>query len=439
MSRIVKIVKTLRNHWKKSTFAACLLTYGGWYLNERRKTHLMMRAFCERAKTYGDEPLPTGAKPRHVTVILNPTSKDGKGKVLYEKYAAPLFHLAGIRVSCFLTEHEGQAKSLMEVLDNTDAVVIAGGDGTLHEAVTGLMSREDFVAACKRFPMGVIPAGKTNSVAKLFSWEPGISEARWVALSAMAIVTEQLSKMDVIKAELQSDEGEEGEEREKEMKTVYSLGQLEQGVYHSLISKIPKYWYFGPLKARAALFFGTLKGLPETTVARLSYCEPCSGCSRCFDQNSLGDVQQPPRRHWWSSLIHRAAPQGESQVDLSKRINEDCGTWQEEVTEHSQLDVSANPKKDLHALHLKASPPLSGRWQLFSECLRRYSGQVSEARSPAHQVLAREAIVDYSSGSQHGSPESKKTVCIDSVEYKTDRIHLKLVPGILNVYRYANS
>ncbi|XP_049522423.1 uncharacterized protein F52C9.3-like [Dermacentor silvarum] len=234
--------------------------------------------------------------------------------------------------------------------------------------------------------------------------------------------------------QLQSEEGEE-----KEVKTVYSLGQLEQGVYHSLLTTIPKYWYLGPLKARAALFFGALKGVPETTVARLSYCEPCSGCSRCFNQNALGEVQPPPRRHWWSSLIHRAAPQSESQVDYSKLINEDCGVWQEEVTEHSQLDVSANAQKDLHTLHLKASPPLSGRYQLFSECLQRYSRKTKEVHTPPHQIMAREAIVDYSSGSQHGSPESKKAVYIDSVEYKADRVHLKLVPSILNVYRYINS
>lgn len=434
MSRVVKVFKTLRNHWKKSTFAACLLTYGGWYLNERHKTNLMMRAFCERAKLYGDEPLPAGAKPRHVTVIVNPTSKNGKGKTLYEKYAAPLFHLAGIRVSYFQTEHEGQAKSLMEVLDNTDAVVIAGGDGTLHEAITGLMSRDDFATACKLFPMGVIPTGKTNSLAKLLNWEPGISEARWVALSAMAVVTEQLSKMDVIKAELRSREGEE-----EELKTVYSLGRLEEGAFHGLISSIPKYWYFGPLKARAALFFGVLKGLPETTVARLSYCEPCSGCSRCYNQNALGEAQQQPRRRWWSSLIHRAAPQqGEAQVDYSKLVNEDCGSWQEEVTEHSQLDVSANTQKDVQALILKASPPLSGRRQLFSECLQRHSGETSNANPPLHQILAREAVVDYSSGSQHDGADSTKTVCIDSVEYRADRLHLKLVPSVLNVYRCVN-
>ena len=32
MARVVKVFKTLRNHWKKSTFAVCVLSYGGHWL-----------------------------------------------------------------------------------------------------------------------------------------------------------------------------------------------------------------------------------------------------------------------------------------------------------------------------------------------------------------------------------------------------------------------
>ena len=33
------------------------------------------------------------------------------------------------------TEYEGQAKKFMEVMDPTDAIVVAGGDGTVSEVV----------------------------------------------------------------------------------------------------------------------------------------------------------------------------------------------------------------------------------------------------------------------------------------------------------------
>ena len=80
--------------------------------------------------------------PYHVTVVLNPAAYGGKGRVRFESYCAPLQHLAGIKVSVMRTEGEGQAKEILEVVKDCDAVLIAGGDGTLMEAVTGLMRRQ---------------------------------------------------------------------------------------------------------------------------------------------------------------------------------------------------------------------------------------------------------------------------------------------------------
>lgn len=34
-----------------------------------------MRQYCKDVVKYGDAPLPTHVKPRHVTVILNPAAK----------------------------------------------------------------------------------------------------------------------------------------------------------------------------------------------------------------------------------------------------------------------------------------------------------------------------------------------------------------------------
>ena len=69
---------------------------------------------------------------------MNPASHGGKGRIRFEKYCAPLLHLAGIKVSYIRTEAIGQATDIMAVMNDTDAVLIAGGDGTLMETVTGM-------------------------------------------------------------------------------------------------------------------------------------------------------------------------------------------------------------------------------------------------------------------------------------------------------------
>ena len=52
----------------------------------------------------------------------------------------------------------------MEIMADADAVLLAGGDGTIMEAVTGLMKRSDRAEAAK-VPIGILPVGKTNSLA----------------------------------------------------------------------------------------------------------------------------------------------------------------------------------------------------------------------------------------------------------------------------------
>lgn len=100
-----------------------------------------MRVYCEKAALYGKQPLPPHIRARHITVILNPNANKRKANDEFEKYCAPLLHLAGLFVEVIKTESEGHAKTLIDSLGSTDAVVVAGGDGTLSEVVTGLMRK----------------------------------------------------------------------------------------------------------------------------------------------------------------------------------------------------------------------------------------------------------------------------------------------------------
>lgn len=43
------------------------------------------------------------------------------------------------------TDYEGQAKKLVDLMEQTDMLIVAGGDGTLQEVITGLLRRPDQV------------------------------------------------------------------------------------------------------------------------------------------------------------------------------------------------------------------------------------------------------------------------------------------------------
>lgn len=96
-----------------------------------------MRAACKEAARYGDSLIPIERNPTVVTVILNPVANKRKAKKDFEKYCEPLLHLAGLQVDVVQTASEGNAKEIVESLKGTEAIIVAGGDGTLSETVTG--------------------------------------------------------------------------------------------------------------------------------------------------------------------------------------------------------------------------------------------------------------------------------------------------------------
>lgn len=52
----------------------------------------------------------------------------------YTKYCAPLLHLSGASVTLLTTDDKNNAISLAnKVPENADALIIAGGDGTISE------------------------------------------------------------------------------------------------------------------------------------------------------------------------------------------------------------------------------------------------------------------------------------------------------------------
>jgi len=229
MQRIMKIGTTLRNNWKKSIAAGLAGTYLVQWQKQKWEDNEYMRALAREAYTYGSQCMSVDAANYAVTVILNPVSGGVKGRTLYETHCAPLLHLAGFKVSVIRTESDGQAKEIMQLMKDADAVLVAGGDGTVMEVVTGLMRREDRDAAAK-VPIGILPVGKNNLTAKgLF---PGMdNQVRLLGEATMAVVRQLRRPTGVMQVENQT-----------VGKSIYAMNQLDLGAWKDTRLLIDK-WF----------------------------------------------------------------------------------------------------------------------------------------------------------------------------------------------------
>ena len=112
---------------------------------------------------------------KNLLFIYNP--KAGKGSVGNHLDAiVDTFTKAGYRVTVYPTQCPGDGEVIARQWSKDyDRVVCAGGDGTLDEIVTGIMS------AGIRVPIGYLPTGSTNDFARSIGLPRSIKKAAAVA------------------------------------------------------------------------------------------------------------------------------------------------------------------------------------------------------------------------------------------------------------------
>ncbi len=224
------VLTTLRTHWKKSVFFTVGAGYGASLANKARLERRLMADYCREAAEFGRAEQPIQRPMYNVTVILNPAAAKGTARKKYEKYCAPILHLAGVKVSVVRTESEGEAKDIMAILKDADAVLVAGGDGTLMEAVTGFVRRPDSKRLSGLLPIGVLPVGQTNRLSRsLFpaaaASDRAESEAEMMAGAAMACVKKLYRPVDLMQVENVS------EDEELKGKKIYALSEMQIGAF----------------------------------------------------------------------------------------------------------------------------------------------------------------------------------------------------------------
>lgn len=110
--------------------------------------------------------------------IFNPCS--GKGQIKNKLMEViDIMVKAGYEVTVHSTQdREDAMQKVKSEAKNYDLVICSGGDGTLDEAVTGMMQSE------KKVPLGYIPAGSTNDFANSLKIPKDIVKAAHVAVEA---------------------------------------------------------------------------------------------------------------------------------------------------------------------------------------------------------------------------------------------------------------
>ena len=93
-------------------------------------------------------------------ITVNPHGGTKKGPRILEM-VMPIFESANAEVTVIETEYAGHTRDLARELDITgyDGFCCIGGDGTMHEAINGVMTRKDGL----RIPIGLITGGTGNA------------------------------------------------------------------------------------------------------------------------------------------------------------------------------------------------------------------------------------------------------------------------------------
>lgn len=98
--------------------------------------------------------------------IINPTAGSSRAMRIFSKIQASDLY-KGIKSRYFLTKYNGHAEKIVNHLvndksnNNIIAIIVIGGDGTIHEVVNGVGKR--------RIPIAIIPSGSGNDFARNFS------------------------------------------------------------------------------------------------------------------------------------------------------------------------------------------------------------------------------------------------------------------------------
>nr|CAD7445572.1 unnamed protein product [Timema bartmani] len=147
---------------------------------------------------------PPGSDDRKFLVLLNPKSGPGKAREMFQQRVVPVLAEAELAFDLYVTKHANYARDFVRLKDvyQWRGVVVVGGDGIVFEVYNGLLEREDWQKALNEVPVGVIPCGSGNGLAKSISHsvdEP--YDQNPVLISSLNVIKCRTAPMDLVRVE----------------------------------------------------------------------------------------------------------------------------------------------------------------------------------------------------------------------------------------------
>lgn len=144
---------------------------------------------------------------RRILVLLNPKSGPGKARDIFQQRVVPVLAEAEIPFDLYVTKQAGYARDFVRSKDiyQWRGMVVVGGDGILFEVINGLFERTDWQTAIKELPVGIIPCGSGNGLAKTIAYaldEP--FDQNPVLISTLNVIKAQNVPMDLVRVETKS-------------------------------------------------------------------------------------------------------------------------------------------------------------------------------------------------------------------------------------------
>ena len=163
-------------------------------------------------------------------IIINPNSGIKKSVNIFNSIISPELNKRGHTVESQITERQYHAKKIIQKINlkDKDAVLVLGGDGTMHEVINGLLCRADGI----KLPIGNLPTGSGNSLL----YDLGKYD---VPTTLNNILKHKVKKVDVLKVSTSK-------------KIIYSINLVGWGMGNDIGLLAEKLRWIGPMRYNIA-------------------------------------------------------------------------------------------------------------------------------------------------------------------------------------------